>query len=111
MQRAELLQAAQDELDAAGREQVRRDVLAARLEIAQQRRGLADLVEVVDRQLDAGLLRDREEVQHRVGRAARGCDSGHRVVDRVLGDQLARVDAALEQVDHQLAGLNGDFRL
>ena len=59
-------QALGHERDPPGLVEIHGHVVAPRLEAAQQRRALADGVEVVDRQLDAGLARDGEQVQHRV---------------------------------------------
>ena len=64
------------------------------LQIAQQRRALADAVEVVDRQLDAGLVRDGEQVQHAVRRSAAGRDRGDRVLEALARDDLARQQPA-----------------
>ena len=97
--------------DAAGVVEVDGDVAAAGLEVAQQRRALADAVEVVDVELDARLARDRQQVQHAVGRAAAGGDAGDRVLQRLLGDDVARAQRRAEHVDHELAGLVGDLGL
>ena len=59
-----------DQADAAGFVEVVGDVLAAGLHVGDQRRLLADAVEVVDVELDAGFAGDGQEVQHGVGRAA-----------------------------------------
>ena len=68
---AALLQALDDERDAAGLVEVGRDVAPAGLEVAGQRRALGDAVEVVDLEVDAGLARDREQVEHGVGASRR----------------------------------------
>ena len=57
----------------------------------------ADAVEVVELELDARLVGDGEQVQHGVGRAAERHDDGDRVLERLLGHDLARPDAELEQ--------------
>ena len=48
---------------------------------------------VVERDVGAGLVRDRGEVQHRVGRAAERHVDRHRVRDRAGRHDLARGDA------------------
>ncbi len=47
------------------------DVLAAGLEVGEDGHALADAGEVVERELHAGAVRDGEEMEHGVGRAAR----------------------------------------
>ena len=108
---AQLLQALDDDGDAARLVQVGGDVAAARLEVAQHRRGRGDAVEVVDVELDAGLVGDRQQVQDAVGRAAAGGDRGDRVLEPGLGDDVARALAAGEHVHHEPAGLVGDLGL
>ena len=111
VQQAGVEQALGDELVAAGRVEVGGDVPAAGLEVAQHRRALGDAVEVVDVELDAGLAGDGEQVQHAVRRAARRGDRGDRVLQRVLRDDVARAQAAVEHVHHELAGRDRDLGL
>ena len=68
---------------AAGLVEVGGDEAAAGLEVGEQRRALGDPLEVVDVELDAGLVGDGEQVQDAVGRAARRADHRDRVLDRV----------------------------
>jgi hypothetical protein len=91
--------------------QVGRHEAPAGLEVAQQRRGRRDAVEVVDRELHAGLARDGEQVQDAVrGAAARG-DRGDRVLEALAGDEVARRQAAGEHVHDELAGPVGGLGL
>ena len=69
------------------------DVAAERLQVADVRHLAADPVEVVEGQLDLGLVRDREQVQHDVGRAAERHADGDGVLERLLGQDLAGGDA------------------
>src|SRR3954447_20069338 len=108
---AELLQALDDDGDAAGLVQVGGDVAAAGLEVAQHRGGRADAVEVVDVEVDPRLAGDRQQVQDAVGGAAGGGARGDRVLEPRLGDDLARALAAREHVHYELAGLVGDLGL
>ena len=50
-------------------------------------------------------LRDREQVQHRVRRAAERHRDRDRVLERLLGHDLARPEVELEQVHHRVARL------
>ena len=104
-------QAAGEQRRAAGAVQVERDVAAAGAQVADQRRGLGDAVEVVDVQLDAGFAGEREQVQHDVGRAAGRGGADDPVLQRALGQQVARAHAALEHVHDQAAGRPADLAL
>jgi hypothetical protein len=53
--------------DAADPVDVGHDEAAERLDIGQVRHPRADPAEVGERELDVGLVGDREQVQHRVG--------------------------------------------
>ena len=55
-------------------------------------------------EVDLGLVRDGQQVQHGVGGAAERHDDGDGVLERLLGHDLARGDAVAQQVDHGLAG-------
>jgi len=74
---------------------VARGKAPARTQIGDQRRAgehRGDIVEVED---DAGLVRDRRDVQCRVGRAAGGGDDRAGIFQRLAGDDVARTRAAL----------------
>ena len=59
-------------------------------------------------EVDLRLVRDRHQVQDGVGRAAERHDDGDRVLERLLGHDLARGDALAQQVDDGLAGGDGE---
>ena len=84
---------------AAGPVEVDRDILARRLQVAQHRHLLADALEVVDRPFDFSRRGDRQEVQHRVGRAAGGHDQRDSVLDGVVRDDVARAQVVLDGFD------------
>jgi hypothetical protein len=67
---------------------VRRDEAPAGLEVAQQRRAAAHRAEVVEREGDARLARDREEVEDPVRRPAARRDRGDRVLERAASEDL-----------------------
>ena len=70
---------------------------------------VADPVEVVERQVDLGLVRDGEQVQHRVGGAAERHHHGDRVLERLPGQDLSRaVMPWRSMLDHGLAGAPGE---
>ena len=83
--------------------EIGRDVLPARLQVAQQRRALGDAVKLLDRERHADFPRDREQVQHGVGRAAAHGHRGDRVLERRARDDLARPLTAAQHVHHQFA--------
>ena len=103
MQQARVEQRLHDDGHAADAVDVVHDVLAEGLQVADVRHLVADAVEVVEGQLDLGLVRDREQVQHDVGGAAEGHGDGDRVLERLLGEDVAGGDAEAQQVDDGLA--------
>jgi hypothetical protein len=64
----------------------------------------ADAGEVVERQLHPGGVGHGEQVQHGVGGAAEGDDHRDGVLEGLAGHDVARADAALDQVQHGGAG-------
>ncbi len=89
------------DLHAADPVEVVHVVVAVRLHVGDVRDARADPVEVVELELDARLVGDREQVQHRVGGAAERHHHGDRVLERLLGHDLARAQVELEQVHHR----------
>ncbi len=79
--------------------------LAVRLHVGDVRNARTDAIEVVELQVDARLVGDRHEVQHRVGRTAERHDHRDRVLERFLGHDLAGPEIELEQPHHRVAGL------
>ena len=102
-----LLQLARDEADAAGLVHVGRDEAAARLEARDDRRARGDALEVVERELDAELARDRDQVQDAVRRAAGRGHAGGGVLERVARDQLRGAQVAPHDVHDEPAGGDG----
>ena len=88
----------------AGGLEVRSHVFARGREVADEGRALADRVEVVDRELDAHLARDGEQVKHGVGRAAAGSDAGDGVFNRFAGDDLRRPAIGADCIHQHAAG-------
>src|SRR5690606_20897893 len=83
------------------------DVLAERFEVADVRHLVADAVEVVQGQLHLGLVGNGQQVQHDVGGAAERHGHGDRVLERLLGEDVAGGDAQAQQVDDGLAATVG----
>ena len=104
-------QALGDDRDAAGFVDVGGDVFSGRLQVREQRRALADFLEVVDGERDSHLARHRQQVQHGVGRSAGAGDAGDRVLERGAGQDVSRRDAFLQQIHNDLAALERDFVL
>ena len=69
--------------DAPGAEDVGRVVPAPRLHVGDDRRRGRDAIEVVDREVDAELACDRDEMEDAVRRAARAGDRRRGVLDRI----------------------------
>ncbi|MCY1373645.1 hypothetical protein D9M69_609330 [compost metagenome] len=102
VQQAGVEQHLHDLRDAAGAVQVDREVFAAGFQVAQHGCLLAHALEIVDGPLHFGRMRDRQEVQHRVGGPTGGHDHRHRVFDRLLGHDVARLDVLLDGLDQHL---------
>jgi hypothetical protein len=87
---------------------VEHHVLAERLDVGQVRHLLADSGEVVQRQLDVGLVRDRQQVQHRVGGAAERHHHRDRIFEGLLRHDVAGGDSAAQQFDDGLPAAPGE---
>ena len=83
-------QALGDDGDAAGLVDIDRDELAAGLEVDEERRAVADGLEIVDVERHAGFARHGQQVQHGVGRAAGGGHAGDGVVEGLARGDVAR---------------------
>jgi hypothetical protein len=79
---------------------VARDEAAARLEVGEQRRAPQHLGHVVEIEADARLVRDRRDVQRRVGRAAGRGDHGAGILEALARDEIARQRPAVAQEAH-----------
>src|SRR5581483_4036246 len=66
-----------------------------------------DPVEVLQRQLDPGLVGDGHEVEHGVGGTTEGHDHGDGVFERRPGHYLSGPDAQLQELYHGPAALVG----
>ena len=82
-------------------------VLAARLEVGEERHAVADRLEVVDRQRHADRAGHGDQVQHGVRRAAERHDDHHRVLERRARHDVARLDVVLEQIANRRARRDG----
>ena len=88
------LELAQHRAEPAGREQVLHVVRPGGLEVDQHRRPVAQLIEALQRHLDAGAAGDRGEMQDAVGRAADREQHAERILDRSGRHDLTRRRAA-----------------
>ncbi|MPL67232.1 hypothetical protein SDC9_12923 [bioreactor metagenome] len=68
-------------------------VLLRRRDLAQAGHLAAEPVDVVHGEVDAALVRDRQQMQHGVGRAAHGDIEAHRVLEGLEGGDVARQQA------------------
>ena len=111
MQQAGHQQRLHDLRNATRQVQVDGQVLAGRLEVAQHRGFLAHALEVVNRPLDAGRMRNCQEVQHGIGRAAHDHDHRDRIFDGFSGDEVARLDVFFDRFDQHLRRFPGRVHL
>jgi len=93
--------------NAANGVDVGHDVTAERLHVGQVRNRVADAIEVVQAELNVRLVRDREQVQYRVGGAAECHDHSDRVLEGLFGHDRARGDPRVDEVHGSLAGALG----
>ena len=96
------------ERHAASFEQVLGDIAAGRFQIRDIRCPFQDFGDGEQIEVDAAFMRDRRQMQRRVGRAARGGDDGRGILERFPGDDVARTDVQREQVHDLLAGRHAE---
>src|SRR5579883_1703009 len=84
---------------------------AAGLQFAEQRNARANLVEVIDVEIDADFVRNREQVQDGVGRSAAGGDAGDGVLNSITRHDLFRLHVAADEFHYHSAALASDFEL
>ena len=80
-------------------------------QIADERRALADRLDVIDGEGDACLAGNRQAVQHHVGRATAGRRRGNGVLQRSAGDDLARRQVLLDHLHDEFARPKRDIVL
>ena len=85
--------------------QVFEDVLAGRLEVGEEGCAVGDGLEVFYGQLDADAVRDGDQVEDGIGRAAGDVDKDHGLLEGLSGDNVARADVFLEQILDRLTGI------
>ncbi len=98
-QRLQNLRHAADIVDVLG------DVVAARLQVGDVGRALEDLGDCEQVEIDSGLVRHGGQVQCCVGRTAGRRHDNRRVLEGFPRGDVARTDAAREQVHDGLAAL------
>ncbi|GAD53673.1 hypothetical protein MBEHAL_2433 [Halarchaeum acidiphilum MH1-52-1] len=106
---AALEEAADDDWDAPDVVEVLHDARATGLEVRDLRRALADLVELLDGELNARLRGEREDVQDAVRGPAERDLHGDGVLEGLLREDVARAAVVLDGVEGDLPGLPGDF--
>ena len=94
-------------VNAACRVKVFREETPARLHVGEERRAPCHAREIIEREADAGLVRDRRNVQPGVGRAAGRGDRGAGVLQALLCHQLSGQRTVFQKIHHDLAGLAG----
>ena len=89
---------------AASFEQILGDIAAARFQIGDIWCPFEDLGDVKKVELDPAFMCDCWQMQAGIGRAAGGGDHGRRILQRLAGDDVARPDVGLDQLQDHLAG-------
>jgi hypothetical protein len=84
---------------------------AGRAQVREHRRSARNLVEPVDRQVDAAALRHCDEVHDRVGRTAQAHDRGDGVVERGGAQVIERLHVLPDHFDDRLADESRHLRV
>ena len=85
--------------------------LTAGAQVGHHRGHLAQLDEIIQRQLDIHGMRHGQKVQHGIGRAGEGDHHPNRIFKGLAGHDVARFDVLLEQLHDLLAGAETVRRL
>ncbi len=104
--RADLLH---DARHAAGIVEELRGPLAGRANVQQVVGAAVQAVEVVGRNLDAELARDRGDVEQRVGGARDGAVDHDQVLEGLAGDDVARAEIVLREPERLTTGRSSGF--
>ena len=107
MQQAGLQQNLHQRLDAADADQLRHRIAAARPQVREHGHPRADAREIIELEFDSGGVRDRQQVQHRVGGARQRNRHDDRIFEGLAAQDVGRLDAAAHQVDHGAPGALG----
>ena len=110
MEHAAFQHALRNEPVAARGEEVVGDETSAWLEVGEQRRFFADSVEILDLQIHARFLGDGQQMQHAVGRSARGEHGCDGVLEGLPGHNVPGTDIPAHQVHYLAAAFAGHFR-
>ena len=86
---------------AAGLEEVLGHVLAAGLEVDEVGGVVEDVADVLEGEVDPGLVGDGRQVQAAVGRAAGAGDDAGGVLEALAGHDVAGADVLLEEAHHR----------
>ena len=103
VQQARIEQRFHQGLYSADVDQLAHRVLTSRPHVSHHGHALADAGEVVERQRDASLVGDREQMQYRVGGAFEGDHRGDCIFKRLATQDVGWTNAAYEQVVHRCA--------
>ena len=104
VQQALVQQRFHQRLDAADFDQFGHQVFAAGFQVGQHRHMFADAGEVVEGKIHAGRIGHRQQVQHRIGRAAERNDDGDGVLECGFGHDVAGLDVFFQQFQYGSAG-------
>ena len=100
----QILQLAHQRADAAGGEEILHVAGADRLQVHQHRRGVGQLVELLQRHRNAGAAGNRRQMDDGVGGAADRQQHAQRVLHRFLVDDLVGRELGADQLDRGGAG-------
>ena len=94
---------------AAGAMELLAEIFARRLQVDEQRHGVADLLPILDVEPHADMAGDRVDVDRRVGRAADRAVDDDRILERLARQNVGRLQILPHHLDDALAGRVGDL--
>ncbi len=100
-----------DHRNAARRVHIRGHVFSRRLQIRQQRRSFADPLKIVNLERKSHFARNRQQMEHGVGRAARRSYARYSILERGVRQNIAGTNSLLQNIHHYFAAAEGDFVL
>src|SRR6266513_3873919 len=84
---------------------------SCRLQVGKQWSAFAAFLEIIHHQRDSGFARNRQQVQHCIGRAASASHARDRILKCRTGQNVFRTHAALEHIKNYLSAAESHFIL
>ena len=109
MQQAGFQQLLEHHRNASRTMQISGDILARGFQVAEHGDALAYTLEVVERPFNTGMVRNRQIMQDRIGRAADCHNQADGIFNAFARNDVAWLDAFFNRFDQYLRGAHGTF--